>query len=66
MDDRLYRKQIVCKWTGHEMPPKVDAILTYVNGNKYKHLVSTSINNDDLRMYAQFLVPTKSKNPAFQ
>jgi hypothetical protein len=48
------------------MALKKESIITYVNGNKYKHLLSKSINNQDLKKYNEFLVPTKSKNPIFQ
>ncbi len=48
------------------MPPRKESILTYVNGNKYRHLLSKSINLDDFKKYNEFLVPTRSKNPIFQ
>ena len=62
----IYIIKIICRWSGHEMPVRRESILTYVNGNKYKHLLSKSINNEDLKKYNEFLVPTRSKNPIFQ
>ena len=40
------------------MPLKVDSILTYVNGNKYKSLLEKNFNQNELKKYSEFLVPT--------
>ena len=53
-------EKIICEWSGHEMPAKVEAVLVYVNGNKYKTLSQAKINNDDLKKYSEFLI-TKPK-----
>lgn len=40
------------------MPLKVEALQTYINGNKYKNLLASKINNDLLKKYSEFLVPS--------
>jgi len=52
--------KVICEWSGHEMPARAEAVLVYVNGNKYKALSRTKINNDELKKYSEFLI-TKPK-----
>jgi hypothetical protein len=52
--------KVICEWSGHEMPTRAEAVLVYVNGNKYKALSRTKINNDELKKYSEFLI-TKPK-----
>ena len=45
------------------MPIKPDAILSYVNGRKYKSFLEKNIiNNQDLKKYSEFLVPSNKPN----
>jgi hypothetical protein len=55
------KDKIICDWTCHEMPLRVDSVLSYLNGNKYKRIAQNNINNDQIKKFAQFLGP--SPNP---
>ncbi len=55
------KTKVVCEWSGHEMPLKLDSITTYLNGNRYKRLLEKNINQTDLKKYKEHLIPsTKS------
>ena len=54
----LIQLQIICSWSGHELPLKVESIQSYVNGNKYKKLLEKNINQNDINKYMHFLVPS--------
>ncbi|RNA35283.1 surfeit locus 2 [Brachionus plicatilis] len=53
------KTRIVCEWTGHEMPVNASSILSYVNGNKYKQIMSKNIDSFKLKEMSEFLVPPK-------
>lgn len=44
------------------MPLRVDSVLSYVNGSRYKNLLETKINGTDLKKYAEFIVPSDKSN----
>ena len=43
------------------MPLKVDSILSYVNGNKYKSILETKINYNNLKKFSEFLITKKNQ-----
>ncbi|CAF1090924.1 unnamed protein product [Brachionus calyciflorus] len=51
--------RIICEWSGHEMPPNINSVLSYVNGNKYKQLLSKNIDSNKLKKMSEFLVSSK-------
>jgi hypothetical protein len=45
------------------MPLKPDAVMSYINGKKYKNYVANRpVEYDELKKYAQFLGPTNKPN----
>lgn len=50
------KTKVICVWSGHEMPLKYDAIISYLNGNRYKKLLEKNIKQTDLNKYKEFLV----------
>ncbi|KAL5012270.1 hypothetical protein ScPMuIL_010821 [Solemya velum] len=56
--------KVKCSLSGHEMPYKLEAVLSYIQGKKYKKLLTE--NNYDYEKYKVHLVPSTKKGRQHQ
>lgn len=54
-------KKVVCSLSGHEMPPKVDAVQSYLTGKRYAKLKKQKEFDDDFAKYKEHIIPSEHK-----
>ncbi len=52
------KTKVVCDWSGHEMPLKLDGVMSYLKGQRYTKLLEKNINQTDLSKYKEHLIPS--------
>merc|ERR1712227_775442 len=53
--------KVVCSLSGHEMPPKIDAVQSYLTGKRYAKLKKQKDFDDDFAKYKEHIIPSEHK-----
>jgi len=60
------KKKVICTLSGHEMPPRVDAVQSYLIGKKYIKLKKNKEFEDEFAKYKEHIMPSDNKRNKHQ